>query len=473
MTVTARLHEHWFMRPDALRALAPQLFGGNGDSWYGRLSLAETGVGDYAMRDDVALIHVVGPLSKHGLFSGTSYSGLRRSLAAAVGDERVSAIALSFDTPGGSGWGLPEAADAVARAAAEKPVFAIADGSMICSAGYWLASAATKVYATRASEVGSIGSWRLLVDTSKAWEQLGVKFHALRSAPNKARGELPGDAISEEDLAWHQSSLMGHARLFYDTVREGRGLTDEQVDAVTTGDIWTAVDAKRLGLVDEVVVDFEHALQRARKVAASRAVASAAAIGNGTVSDLFEATVASTQAARIEGAGEQLAEVDSMAEQTTKPIESIEALEAAHGSLVASVRDTAARDATASERERCARILKNARPGQMEIAAACVADGVPVADAFERLMADPRRDAAATAAQRMAAAPAPIEPLAPAAPRSEAVDRNNPDSVWNGSARVRAMFGEHRSYFDAQWPMRDRITINGQTLAALIEEATR
>lgn len=482
MSVTVTPRTHWFLRPDALQDLAPRLLGHAGPWNASPRDRQLEQVPTYETVGDVAVIHVTGVLSKHGspLLGGTSYVGLRKSLAAFVADESVSSAVMVMDSPGGSGWGLPEAGDAVQRAAAQKPVYSVVDGSMACSACYWLASLSTGILATRASEIGSIGTWSLLVDDSKAWENIGIKFHALRSAPNKARALLPGENITDEDIAYHQSELMQHARMFFGAVRSGRNLSSEQMDAVTTGDVWLASDAKRLGLVDEIVRDLDHAMsrvqslsRRARDIAAQQILDDL--FGDGreaitSVSDPITATVAAEEEARIGGAGHEPVIEVGMAEQDTKPIETAEGLEQAYGSLVASVRDTAASKATEAERRRASRIFGQAKAGQMKLAAELVESGAALEDALVALMDDPRRDAHETAALRTAVAPDAVGPL-DATGTVTVVDPEDADSVWDGCAKVRAMFGDDKQCFVSQWTNRERVSLNGRTLAEIIGEA--
>ena len=90
-----------------------------------------------------AEIRIMGPLSKRPslmsyLMGGTSYLGVKASLNAALADNSVRRILLHIESPGGSVNGMKDAAAAISKANAQKPITAYIDG-MGASAAYYLA----------------------------------------------------------------------------------------------------------------------------------------------------------------------------------------------------------------------------------------------------------------------------------------------------------------------------------------------
>ena len=103
-----------------------------------------------------------------GSYSGeTSYEGIKHQLARAGADSRVKSLILDLDTPGGEANGAFEAAQAVREVAARKPVIAIANG-MAASAGYALASGATRIIAAPVRRSAARSAWRCCISTSRA-----------------------------------------------------------------------------------------------------------------------------------------------------------------------------------------------------------------------------------------------------------------------------------------------------------------
>src|SRR5580693_66812 len=126
----------------------------------------------------VGVITITGALINRGAFVGsysgeTSYEGIKHQVARAAADTRVKSILLDLDTPGGEANGAMEAAQTVREAASRKPVMAIANG-MSASAGYALASGATRIITAPSAMVGSIGCVMVHLDISRALDREGV-----------------------------------------------------------------------------------------------------------------------------------------------------------------------------------------------------------------------------------------------------------------------------------------------------------
>lgn len=159
---------------------------------------------------------------------GTSAEGIGRAVDAAAADTRAEHIVLDIDSPGGSVFGLPEAAGKIMAARKAKPVTAVAN-HMAASAAYWLASQANAVAVTPAGQVGSIGVVWAHQDTSKMDEQLGVKTTYVTAGQYKAEGasEVP---LSEEARAEMQRIVDAYYAQFVAGVAKGRGVSAAKVE---------------------------------------------------------------------------------------------------------------------------------------------------------------------------------------------------------------------------------------------------
>lgn len=213
--------------------------------------------GDY-MADGVAVISVRGVLAMHAdqvngdcQPQGRSYESIIDQLAVAVADPAVRAIVLRLETPGGSACGCQEAYDAIVAADAVKPVHAYVAGYCF-SAGTYLAAGCRSVTASSAAaHTGSIGTVMALWDSSAAADKEGYKRIVIRSGAYKAIYQ-PGEAVTDAARAELQRECDAYAAAFYDAVRAGRGLTDEQAAQVLNGRTFLAGEAQGLGLVDAI-----------------------------------------------------------------------------------------------------------------------------------------------------------------------------------------------------------------------------
>ncbi len=166
-------------------------------------------------------------------------------------DERIRAIVLRVDSPGGSAFGseLVRRELALTREAG-KPVV-VSMGGLAASGGYWISMAADQVIADEATLTGSIGVVGLLPNASRLLDRLDV--HAEGVTTTWLRGAAdPRRAADPRFAALVQSRIDGGYRQFVALVAQARGQTLEQVDAAAQGRVWSGRDALRLGLVDRL-----------------------------------------------------------------------------------------------------------------------------------------------------------------------------------------------------------------------------
>ena len=198
----------------------------------------------------LAVIEILGEMSKEGSDWGTSTMGVRAALREAAANPDIGSILLRIDSPGGTVAGTYELAADVAAVNQLKPVVAYIEDTG-ASAAYWVASAARKVYANELALVGSIGVVATVADTSKLAENAGVKFHTVSTG--KFKGAFgPGQEVTEEQIAYLQGIIDQTGEFFKKAVQTGRGMTAKEVEAVADGRVMHAKEAKAAGLIDGI-----------------------------------------------------------------------------------------------------------------------------------------------------------------------------------------------------------------------------
>lgn len=215
------------------------------------------GSGSFLVKDGVAHVHVRGVLMKSvpwwARYFGaamTSTPELGEQIREAADRADVRSICMHVDSPGGQAAGIEAVADLIREVRAEKPVTAVIE-DMAASGGYWLASQASEVVVAPGGRVGSIGAYLVSVDSSKAYESRGVAVRVHRSGELKGTGE-PGAALTDAQLAYLDEFVEEVAGDFRAAISAGRGMTASQVEALATGRMWRAADAKSHGLVDRI-----------------------------------------------------------------------------------------------------------------------------------------------------------------------------------------------------------------------------
>lgn len=183
-----------------------------------------------------------------GVVAGDTFARLIREVRE---DDRVKALVLRIDSPGGSAW----ASELIRRELqltreAGKPVIA-SMSSVAASGGYWIAAGADEIWAAPATVTGSIGIFGLFPEFSEPLRRLGIGIDGVATAP--LAGALdprrPLDPAAAEAM---QLGIEHGYRRFLEVVARARGMTVEDVDAVARGRVWTGEAASRLGLVDKL-----------------------------------------------------------------------------------------------------------------------------------------------------------------------------------------------------------------------------
>ena len=206
-------------------------------------------------RASVAIVEIHGVIGNH-----VKIPEFSRLIDSVAGSQRLKALLLDIDSPGGSATGSEVLYRAIQRVAEEKPVYAYVRG-MGASGGYYLACAASKVYALPTALVGSIGVIYLRPVLEQLLSKVGVDFSVYKSGEFKDMTGFwrsPTDRESEK----FQELINEIFDNFVTVVAEGRSLDEAKVREIATGEIMAAQKGIRQGLVDEIG-DFKDALEAA------------------------------------------------------------------------------------------------------------------------------------------------------------------------------------------------------------------
>lgn len=181
-------------------------------------------------------------------------------------DDKIKAVVLRVDSPGGSAFASDIIRDEVlAIKAAGKPVVA-SMGSLAASGGYWISAAADEIWAAPTTITGSIGIFGYFNTFENTAAEIGVYVDGVGTtdlAPILATGIGPLPASAADII--QQSTENGYDR-FLTIVGEGRGLDKEYVDSVGQGRVWIGEKAIELKLVDKLGT-YDEAIEAAAKLA--------------------------------------------------------------------------------------------------------------------------------------------------------------------------------------------------------------
>lgn len=177
----------------------------------------------------------------------------KEELTKAADDPDVKAVVLRINSPGGTVTASDILHHEVRVFKKKRPIPIIASiMDLGTSGGYYVAVAGDRIVAHPSSITGSIGVIMVSLNAAGLLEKVGIEAIAVTSGPNKDMGS-PFRAMTEEERAIFQSVIDSLYERFLQAVQEGRPrLSKEEVKRLADGRIYSAAQAKQLGLVDEI-----------------------------------------------------------------------------------------------------------------------------------------------------------------------------------------------------------------------------
>jgi protease-4 len=228
---------------------------------------------DYAnvTSDHIAVIFVEGVISSSissGILSegsGYDHQFILESIDLAINNDANKGLMLYVNSPGGGVYESDELYLKIReyQESTGRPVYTYM-GPMAASGGYYIAAPSEKIIANRNCWTGSIGvTMGTYYDITGLLDKYGVKSVTITAGKNKAMGSYT-DPMTPEQLAILQSLVDEAYGQFVSIVAEGRDMDIDQVVQLADGRVYTARQAKDLGLVDEIA-SFETAIATMQK----------------------------------------------------------------------------------------------------------------------------------------------------------------------------------------------------------------
>lgn len=201
-------------------------------------------------RNGIAVIYASGDIGS-GPASGIQDRKLTREIERARDNDRVQAIVLRVDSPGGQLFASEEIRHHLELAQKEKPLV-VSMGNLAASGGYWISMSADTVVAQSNTITGSIGIFGMFFNMEGLLEnKMGIHTDVVTTGqfsdlPNPTREMRPAErAIFQEFIEEGYNQ-------FIDVVSQGRGMSEEEVRLLAEGRVYSGSRALELGLVDVI-----------------------------------------------------------------------------------------------------------------------------------------------------------------------------------------------------------------------------
>ncbi|MGO4478324.1 S49 family peptidase [Massilia sp. 2TAF26] len=207
-----------------------------------------TGSGTESLGRHTALIEIDGSIDDEG--SGAADTVIP-SLNKAFADAGSAAVVLRINSPGGSPVQAGIIVDEIQRLKKgypNKPLYVVVD-EICASGGYYIASAADKIFVNKASIVGSVGVLMDGFGFTGLMDKLGIERRLLTAGENK--GFLDPFSPQSDKQKQHALAMLNEIHeQFIAVVRAGRGKRLKENPEIFSGLYWTGAKAVEMGLAD-------------------------------------------------------------------------------------------------------------------------------------------------------------------------------------------------------------------------------
>ena len=174
-----------------------------------------------------------------------------KDLADLAKDKDVKAVVIRINSGGGSASASEQIWHQIMEMKKLKPVV-VSMGGMAASGGYYMSAPANWIVAEPTTIIGSIGIFGMFPDVSSLFrEKLGLKFDEVKTNKYADFGTR-ARPFTEEEMSYLSQYVNRGYKLFRHRVAEGRKMTDNQVEKIAQGHVFTGQDAQKIGLVDQL-----------------------------------------------------------------------------------------------------------------------------------------------------------------------------------------------------------------------------
>ncbi|MGE5479425.1 MAG: signal peptide peptidase SppA [Chloroflexota bacterium] len=208
--------------------------------------------------ENIAVVYAIGECSME---TGIKARRLADALESAFKNSNISAIVLRVDSPGGDAMASDYVAKVIRDNKGKKPII-VSQGMVAASGGYWLSMDADTIVAAPQTITGSIGVISAWIYDKGLKDTLGITVDYVKRGKYADLGfafqdpllgiGLPVRNLTPDERMQFENSIRIMYGDFVAKVAAGRGLAYDEVEKVAQGRVWTGVDGKARGLVDEL-----------------------------------------------------------------------------------------------------------------------------------------------------------------------------------------------------------------------------
>lgn len=367
--LSAILSEPWAIDPAAAESYFPlvdALLRGDQDFKAASSDPFEAMKDRVEMVGDVAVVKMEGVMLRDDPFCGTGCLERAELIQNLSADNKVAAVVLKINSPGGQVNGLEQLSAAIRGSS--KPVVAFCNAGLIASAAYWVACSATEVYTSSKSDrVGSIGAFITVLDLQKRYEMMGVKPIEVYAPQSTEKNQPIRDLLKTGDETAIKAELAQLVNQFVAHVKEMRGeKLNAQAGDPFKGKTYFAAEAQAIGLTDGTLT-LSQAIERARELATTK---SRSNDSNSTTTQTKTIMLESKETKQAKALYAAISATQEESADKAATIKAVNAMLAAQGFEGVELRDSAATEQAAATAEQLATAQQEATDARQQLAAA-------------------------------------------------------------------------------------------------------
>jgi protease IV len=213
---------------------------------------------EWGLKRKIAVIYAIGISDME---SGIAVRHIVGDINRAAFDPSIKAVVIRIDSPGGSAVAGDVFAEAVKTCRKYKPVI-VSQGYIAASAGYWMSMYGNKIVSSPYTLTGSIGVAGGWFYDNGLKEKLGITTDFVKKGEYADLGfgftvpfiymGLPDRNLNQGEREMFEKYMSATYDEFIKKVAEGRHQSEEEIDAIAQGRVWSGLKAKENGLIDEI-----------------------------------------------------------------------------------------------------------------------------------------------------------------------------------------------------------------------------
>ncbi|MPT47322.1 MAG: signal peptide peptidase SppA [Sphingobium sp.] len=214
----------------------------------------------------IGVVTVAGEIIDGEAGPGTAAGeSIAKQIEEALASGKLKALVVRVDSPGGSVLASERIRIAIAAARQQKLPVVVSMGNIAASGGYWISTAADRIYADPSTITGSIGVFAVVPSFEGMLAKIGVTSDGVRTTPLSGEPDIVG-GFSPEFSRITQLGVEDIYRRFLGLVAAARKISPEKLDGIAEGRLWDGGTARQLGLIDGYG-GLEEAIAEAAKLA--------------------------------------------------------------------------------------------------------------------------------------------------------------------------------------------------------------